>query len=149
MGAGPLLPCPPSGSTRPPRTYRWWRPRRRSQSCMIMITVRVSMRCIITLQDTDYTNLSSVADPGMFMPDPGSRRRIFPSRIRIKEFTWEKLYEMFVRPGSRMRIFSHPGSRVNKAPDPGSGSATLLNCMLFFLPYVATYRFPSPLLLSA
>jgi hypothetical protein len=52
---------------------------------MIMITVWVSMRCLITLQDTNNTNLSSVADPGMFMPDPESRIRIFPSRIQVQK----------------------------------------------------------------
>jgi hypothetical protein len=145
---------------------------------MIMITVRVSMRCIITTQDTNYTNLSSAEDPGSFMPDPGSRILIFPSRIQgqkdsdlkippdpIKEFKcfftlktvsklWEKLSRMFVHTGSRMRIFPIPN------PDPGSwGQKGTIpvpdpqHCYIacYFLPYVATVhnRIASPLLLSA
>jgi hypothetical protein len=88
---------------------------------------------------------------GMFFPDPtffhpGSRIRIFPSRIRIKEFKYFNTKKWFLSsrkydPGCSSRIpdpdpevlFTHPGSRiqvskrpripdpgVKKAPDPGS-----------------------------
>jgi hypothetical protein len=62
----------------------------------------------------------------------------FPSRIRIKEFEYgiltQKLFLSSQKydPGcsSRIRIliFSIPDPGVKKAPDPGSGSATLFKC---------------------
>jgi hypothetical protein len=86
-------------------------------------------------------------ESGMFIPDPGSD--FFPSRIpdpnclhpgsriRIKEFTYFNSKKWFLRsrkyyPGcsSRIRMLTFypsriPDSGVKKAPDPGSGSATL------------------------
>jgi hypothetical protein len=81
---------------------------------------------------------------GIFIPDPnfshtGSRIRFFPSRIRIKEFKYFNPKKCFLSSGkydpgcsSRIRILIFfpsriPDSGVKKAPDPGSGSATLLN----------------------
>jgi hypothetical protein len=84
---------------------------------------------------------------GMFFPDPtffhpGSE--LSPSRIRIKEFKYfnpkktkkngfQALENMIrvVHPGSRIRKLTFYPSRipdpgVKKAPDPGSGSATLV-----------------------
>jgi hypothetical protein len=92
---------------------------------------------------------SSVADPGMFIPDPNFFQpgsKFFPSQIRIKEFKYFSPKEWFlssgnmirvVHPesGSRIRIFYtnmirvvHPGSGflpdpgVNIAPDRGSAA---------------------------
>jgi hypothetical protein len=80
-------------------------------------------------------------------PDPGSeffpsRIRIFsiPARIRIKEFKYFNQKKWFINsskydPGSSHRIpdpdpdflpITDPRSRVKKAPDPESGSATLV-----------------------
>jgi hypothetical protein len=79
-----------------------------------------------------------VADPGLVFPDPGSD--FFPSRIRIriKEFKFfnpkngfQALGNMIrvVHFGSLIRILTFYPSRIPdpgvKAPDPGSGSATL------------------------
>jgi hypothetical protein len=78
----------------------------------------------------------------MFIPDPnffhpGSRIRIFTSRIRIKEFKYfnpKKLFQSTRKYhlgfSSRIRILSfypsrNPNSGIKKAPDPGSGSATV------------------------
>ncbi len=86
---------------------------------------------------------------GMFIPDPGSKRS--RNRIRIKEFKYFWPRKLFIssrkyeHPGSgtRVRIFIFypfriPGPGVLKAPDPGSGSATLLeylirNFLYFFI----------------
>ncbi len=95
------------------------------------------------------TTTSQCCGSRMFIPDPGSD--FFPSgipdpkseffhpgfRIRIKEFNpktqtrkngFLALGNMIrvVHPGSGSWLFTLPGSRGQKAPDPGSGSATLL-----------------------
>jgi len=71
------------------------------------------------------------------IPDPGSE--LLPSRIRIKEFNYFNLRKWFLSSrkydlgySSRIRIpdsgtwlFTIPDPGVKKAPDPGSGSATL------------------------
>jgi hypothetical protein len=77
---------------------------------------------------------------GRFILDPGSEffpsripdPNFFPSRIRIKEFKYFNPKNLFLSsrkydPGcsSRIRILI-PDTGVKKAPDPGSGSATLL-----------------------
>jgi hypothetical protein len=66
---------------------------------------------------------------------PGSE--FFPSRIRIKEFKYSNTKNCFYALGNMVRAV-HPGSRslfyqsripdpgVKKAPDPGSGSSTLV-----------------------
>jgi hypothetical protein len=66
----------------------------------------------------------SVADPGCFIPDPDPT--IAPSRIRPLLTNFVNLSRIQIRP------LLHPGSRIRnpvpggkKAPDPGSGSATL------------------------
>ncbi len=85
--------------------------------------------------------MASVADPGCLsrmrifsIPDPGSKK----FRIRIKEFIYltqkivSKLFgnmSRVVHPGSGTWFFlsmPDPGSRGQKAPDHGSGPATLL-----------------------
>jgi hypothetical protein len=78
-----------------------------------------------------YCAIGSVADTGFYpgsefftsrIPDPGSR-------IRIKEFKYFNPQILFINTrkydlgcSSRIRI---PDPGVKKAPDPGSGSATL------------------------
>jgi hypothetical protein len=69
------------------------------------------------------------------IPDPGSK--LFPSRIRIKEFKYFNPKKWFTSsrkydPGcsSRIRILTFYPSRIKKAPDLGSGSATLFEIML-------------------
>ncbi len=71
---------------------------------------------------------SRIANPIFSIPDPGlTRSRI---RIRIEEFKYSQLKTeikswlwIFFHSRSRIRILD-PGS--NKAPNPGSGSTTLL-----------------------
>jgi hypothetical protein len=88
---------------------------------------------------SSYLPKTSVADEGCLYRIRifSSRIRIFfrpGSRIRIKEFKYFKPKKLFLRcrkyvPGcsSRIRIliFYHQDPGVKKAPDPGSGSATL------------------------
>jgi hypothetical protein len=90
----------------------------------------------------------SIADPGCFFrirffsnPDPGSE--FFLSRILSKEFEYfnsKKWLSSFRKydpgctsriPGSGSCLITYPGTRIpdpgiKKAPNPGSGSATLL-----------------------
>jgi hypothetical protein len=85
---------------------------------------------------------------GMYIPDPNffhPGSEFFPSRIpdlhqRILVFYPKKNFYALgnmiwvVHPGSGSLVFTHPGSRiqgVKKAPDPGSGSATL-NCTILY-----------------
>jgi hypothetical protein len=73
---------------------------------------------------------------GVFIPDPiffhpGSRIRIFPSRIPDpkKSFPSSRKYDPGCSSRIRILIFNHiPDTGVQKAPDPGSGSATLSLC---------------------
>ncbi len=77
----------------------------------------------------------SVGDPGCLsririfsVSDPGSE--FFLSRIRIKEFGYFNPNNYYLGCSSRIRILIFypsriPDPRVKKAPDPGSGSATL------------------------
>jgi hypothetical protein len=86
--------------------------------------------------------LSRIPDPTFSNPDP--RHELSPSRIRIKEFIQRILYILTQKNGflalenmirvvhsvSRIRMRTFYPSRipvpgVKKAPDPGSGSATL------------------------
>jgi hypothetical protein len=78
---------------------------------------------------------SSVADPGCFIPDPGSGsdhcsipdpggKKAPDPGSRIRPLF---LQILFTYPGSRIRPLLHPGSRIRipdpggkKAPDPGS-----------------------------
>ncbi len=86
---------------------------------------------------------SNVSDPGyfsrirFFIPDSGlirSRNRICIRKLIL--ISQNKIRD--IHPGSWFWIFSipNPDRRVKKAPDPGSGSATLINsepCLPFFL----------------
>jgi hypothetical protein len=92
--------------------------------------------------------LPGVADPGMFIPDP--RSEFLPSRIQgqkdpgtriqgkkkklcifnpkiVSELSeiWSGMFIPDSDPGSESWFFTHPGPRGQKAPDPGSGFATL------------------------
>ncbi len=92
--------------------------------------------------------LSRIRGSGIFLPDPGSDffpSRIldpnFSSRIRFKEFKYFNPKEWFLSSrkydpdcSSRIRILTFyphriPDPGVKKAPDPGSGSATLAQVM--------------------
>jgi hypothetical protein len=95
------------------------------------------------------------------IPDPGSRIRIFPSRIPDKDHKdagfltpktvpklSEKLSGMFT-PGSEIRIFfpsGIPDPGIKTALDPGSGSATLLvgqrKSVLKVLSYITYWTIP-------
>jgi hypothetical protein len=93
------------------------------------------------LQHTD-TSIQFIPDPGSNffpsrIPDPGSELSHPGSRIRIKEFKYFNPKKWFLNsrkydPGcsSRIRMLTStqnwiPDPGVKKAPDPGSGSATL------------------------
>jgi hypothetical protein len=77
-----------------------------------------------------------IPDPNFSIPDPGSKRfRIPHQRIHVflTQRNVSKLSEIY-GPGCSSRIsdldfspIQDPGSRGQKAPDPGSGSATLIN----------------------
>jgi hypothetical protein len=106
-----------------------------------------------------YWILISVGDPGCLsrIPDPsffhpGSRIQTVSipdpgSRIRIKEFKYfnpKKNKKLFLSsrkydPGCSSQIpdpdadfLPIPDPEVKKAPDPGSGSATLIRILIFF-----------------
>jgi hypothetical protein len=75
----------------------------------------VNVECILRIPKKrtsveDPGCLSRIPDPNCF--HPGSRIRIFPSRIPVPDF--------FTHPGSRIQ-----GSKRHRIPDPRSGSATL------------------------
>jgi hypothetical protein len=127
---GPSLPTakPPSTDSVTPTAL---------QASVLMRTSRGTLKHSRCLQY--FHGFSSSCGSGMFTPDPssfhpGSQIRIFLSRIRIKEFKYFNPKKSFLSSGkcdpgcsSRIRIliFTHPGSRGQKSPDPGSGSATL------------------------
>ncbi len=63
-------------------------------------------------------------DPNFFIPDPGSNR--FQTRIKTVSKLWEKLSGMLIPDLGDPDFFpSRIGIQGKKAPDPGSGSATL------------------------
>jgi hypothetical protein len=82
--------------------------------------------------------LSRIPEPTFSIPDPGSE--FFPSRILIKEVKYFNPKKCFLSsrkydPGSSSQIripdpdtyfLPIPDTVVKKAPDPGSGSATLI-----------------------
>jgi hypothetical protein len=86
----------------------------------------------------------SVADPGFlsWILDPNT---YFPSRIRIfiriQEFQYFNPKKCFFKlseiwsglfiPDPDPEFFTHPGSRIKKAPDPGSASVILLAVVWF------------------
>jgi len=88
------------------------------------------MRCLFRFQDPDFS-----------IPDPRSKRsRISDPHQRIQVFLTQMFRKSRKDPefSSRSGFFPHPGSRiriqgVKKAPDPGSGSATLLGSSSIFI----------------
>jgi hypothetical protein len=54
------------------------------------------------------------------IPDPGSGSNKFLALKTVSVLS-EKLSGMFI-PDPKSAFFLHPGSRVHKAPDPGSGT---------------------------
>jgi hypothetical protein len=98
------------------------------------LNLEVITTLVLRIRTLIPARIFSITDPGFRIEgqkDSGSR-----IRIRIKEFKYltqkivsklsKKLSGLFITdPGSGSWFFTHPGSRGQKAPDPGSGTAKL------------------------
>ncbi len=77
---------------------------------------------------------SRISDPGSRIPDPKTATKERGEKICCHTFT-QKIVTMLSKiwvwdPGSGKNLFRIPDPGVKKAPDPGSGSATLISAAI-------------------